>query len=489
MLISTYNVQPVVLCGGSGTRLWPLSRADFPKQFLSFNSEKSLFQAAAQRLSKLGEDNIIVSDTILVTAEEHRFLALEQLDQINIKTFAAILEPSSRNTAPALTLAALAATADGDDPILVVTPADQSVSDVNTFSGALKSAVRIANDGAIVTLGITPDRPEIRYGYIHTAKREGSFWHDVLSFVEKPGKKKAQEFLDTEGCFWNAGIFVLRASVWLKALSVFRPDILNAVSLSWNKKTEDRRLDMVFMRPSTLEFNAVPPVSIDYAVMERCPQSDFSVRMVKLDSEWSDLGTWDAISKILPKDEAGNASFGDVMTANTSNCVIHANSRLVALVGMTGVTVIETPDAVLIADENSGLSAKDIIANLELDQRDEAKRHRKVFRPWGWYDVVDSGDRFKVKRILVKPGASLSLQKHAHRDEHWVVVCGIAKVLNGDKTLYLKENDSTYIPRSTVHRLTNPGADPLEIIEVQSGDYLGEDDIVRLEDYYGRSEA
>ncbi len=488
------NLTPVILCGGSGTRLWPLSRAGFPKQFLSLTGQESLFQQAAQRLAGLGADDIRVAKPLIVTGEEHRFLAAEQLREVGIELGAALLEPVGRNTAPALTLAALAASAGGADPILVVTPADQTVSQTGAFTQAMQEAVREASSGSIVILGITPDRPETGYGYIKAASGGNGAsaaisLRAVQAFVEKPNAAKAQQYLSEGGYYWNAGMFVLRASVWLHALSVCRPDIASATAAAWQGNTQDQ----AFIRPGKAQFMAIPSESIDYAVMEPLTHesSDLSFRhslkMVPLEAGWSDLGAWDAVWKVLPKDGRGNAHMGDVLTTDSRNTLVHASSRLVTLVGVEDLIVIETSDAVLVAHKNRSQDVKHIVTQLQAAKREEQTLHRKVHRPWGWYDSIDEGGRFKVKRILVKPGASLSLQKHHHRAEHWIVVKGTAEITNGEKVLLLTENQSTYIPLGEIHRLANPGAIPLEIIEVQSGSYLGEDDIVRFEDDYGRT--
>ena len=404
------KVQPIILCGGSGTRLWPLSRAGFPKQFLCLTGADSLFQQAAKRLMGLGAESMQVADPLVVTGEDHRFLATEQLREIGVSPAAALLEPLARNTAPALTLAALAAVENGDDPVLVVTPADQTVADASTFNGTMHDAIRQAIEGAIVILGVTPDRPETGYGYIQAIVANTPTLV-VERFVEKPDAPTAQQYLEEGGYYWNAGMFVLKASVWLQAIESFRPDM---VATAWAQ----RSTDAAFVRPSKAEFAAIPSESIDYAVMERCPGSRFPIRMVPLDVGWSDLGAWDAVWSVLPKDPHGNAHVGDMLATDCRNTLVHATSRLVALVGVQNLMVVETPDA-----------------------------------------------------------------------EHWMVVNGTAEITCGDKKLLLTENQSTYIPLGELHRLANPGTIPLEIIEVQSGNYLGEDDIVRFEDHYGRSQS
>ena len=477
------NVIPVILCGGSGTRLWPLSRTGFPKQFLCLSGKESLFQQAALRLASLGNADIQVASPIIVTGEDHRFLASEQLREIGIELGCGILEPVGRNTAPALTLAALAALEGGTDPVLVVTPADQTVVNTDVFTSSMQQAVKEAASGSIVILGVTPDKPETGYGYIQIKDaEENADLYAVRRFVEKPDAITAQTYLNEGGYYWNAGMFVLKASVWLKALEEFRRDILLATQAAWDKRTADN----TFVRPGKAEFADIPPESVDYAALEYCPSSNFPIKMVPLDAGWNDLGAWDAVWNVLPKDEAGNAHLGDVLTSDSRNTLVHATSRLVGLVGVENLVVVETPDAVLVADKSRSQDVKHIVTQLQKTKREEHTLHRKIYRPWGWYDTIDEGVRFKVKRIQVKPKASLSLQKHHHRAEHWIVVTGTAEITNGDKVLTLTENQSTYIPLGEVHRLANPGAIPLEIIEVQSGSYLGEDDIVRFEDQYGR---
>jgi mannose-1-phosphate guanylyltransferase/mannose-6-phosphate isomerase len=485
------KVVPIILCGGSGTRLWPLSRSGFPKQFLCLTGADSLFQQAAQRLMGLTAPGVEVAQPIVVTGEEHRFLAAEQLREAGIAMGAALLEPVGRNTAPALTLAALAAMQNGQDPVLVVTPADQTVANPAAFTQAMHSAIAQAEQGSIVILGVTPTHPETGYGYIQATMQGVSAALPVQRFVEKPNLATAQQYLAEGGYYWNAGMFVLKASVWLKALEQFRPDILQATQQAWAARTADANPGTPFIRPGKAEFALIPAESIDYAVMEHCPGSNYPanqpISMVPLDAGWSDLGAWDAVWNVLPKDEHGNAHVGDVLHTGSRNTLVHATSRLVSLVGVSDLVVVETPDAVLVASKANSQDVKHIVSQLNAQKREEHTLHRKVHRPWGWYDSIDEGGRFKVKRIQVKPGASLSLQKHHHRAEHWIVVTGTAEITNGDKVLTLTENQSTYIPLGEVHRLANPGTIPLEIIEVQSGSYLGEDDIVRLEDTYGRN--
>jgi len=477
------DLQPVVMAGGSGTRLWPLSRAQFPKQFLVLQGNRSLFQQATQRLASLAAPDIRVAPTCVVGNEEHRFLVLEQLRELRQEGATLLLEPMGRNTAPAMALAALHAMRSGTDPVLAVTPADQTVVEEPAFTAALQRAVRLAADGAIVILGVQPDRPETGYGYIKATGQADSGML-VERFVEKPDLATANRYLAEGQYFWNSGMFVVRASVWLAALERCRADIAAATRAAW----ELRQVDASFVRPGREAFAAIPSESTDYAVMEPVAAAPgaFSLRMVPLSAGWNDLGAWDAVWQVSDKDAAGNASHGDALLRDSRNTLVHATSRLVGVVGMDDAVVVETPDAVLVIKRSRSQEVKQIVAELDRTGRSEQTLHRQVHRPWGWYDSIDSGERFQVKRIMVKPGASLSLQMHHHRAEHWIVVSGTAEVTCGDKVILLTENQSTYIPLGEKHRLANPGKVPLEIIEVQSGGYLGEDDIVRFEDTYGR---
>ena len=485
-MLQTLQVEPVIMAGGSGTRLWPLSRALYPKQFLALSGTQTLFQLAHLRLQALACEGIEVRQPCVVGNEEHRFLVLDQLRELKAQAASVLLEPAGRNTAPAVELAALQATAAGDDPIMVVTPADQIVSNAEAYTHALRTAIKAAAAGDIVILGITPDRPETGFGYIRCASLADDGAGAVQAFVEKPDLSTAESYLSEGGYYWNSGMFVMRASRWLAALTHFRPDIAQATQASFAARTTDT----VFVRPGKAEFLQVPSESVDYAVMEQCPkqpEAGFVVRMVPLDAGWSDLGAWDAVWQVSDQDAQGNVAQGDALIQDSRNTLVHATSRLVAAVGLDNVVVIETPDAVLVADRACSQDVKKIVATLSKAERSEGSLHRRVHRPWGWYDSIDHGPRFQVKRIMVKPKASLSLQMHHHRAEHWIVVSGTAEVTVGDKVVMLTENQSTYIPLGTVHRLVNPGTIPLEIIEVQSGSYLGEDDIVRFQDNYGRS--
>jgi mannose-1-phosphate guanylyltransferase/mannose-6-phosphate isomerase len=412
--------------------------------------------------------------------EEHRFMVLDQLRDMRAEPQAVILEPMGRNTAPAVTLAALQALEAGADPVLVVTPADQTVTDEAAFTAALRRAVAAAGDGAVVILGIAPDKPETGYGYI---RADGA---KVAQFVEKPDLATAQKYLAQGGYYWNAGMFVLKASVWMAALERFRPDIAGACRTAFAGRSTDAATDAAFVRPDKAAFAAVPSESVDYAVLEKCP-GVLDIRMEPLAAGWNDLGAWDAVWQVTPKDAAGNAQVGDAIVQDCRNTLVHATSRLVSVIGLDDVVVVETPDAVLVARRERSQDVKNVVNQLGREQRGEHALHRKVHRPWGWYDSIDQGPRDQVKRIMVKPGASLSLQMHHHRAEHWIVVTGTAEVTVGDKVILLAENQSTYIPLGEKHRLRNPGKVPLELIEVQSGSYLGEDDIVRFEDTYGRA--
>lgn len=478
-------IQPVVLSGGSGTRLWPLSREKYPKQLLSFVGQDSLLQATLRRLE--GIQGATCAPPLVVCNDEYRFVVAEQLRLMGLQG-RIVLEPTGRNTAPALTLAALAAQAGGEDPVLLVMPADHVVTEVAEFQDCVHRAARLAQAGAVVTFGITPDRPETGYGYIQAgaAVDEGGACA-IARFVEKPDRATAEGYLRQGGYSWNSGVFVLRASVWLNALRLCRPDILEACEAAWHKGASD----LSFVRVDAEAFAACPSDSIDYAVMERLAGAQAVAGLpqgvvLPLSAGWSDVGAWDALWQILPKDASGNVTQGRVMLQDCADTLAYSSGRLLACVGVQGLVVVETPDAVLVVDQRHTQDVKKIVDRLKREGCAEGMLHRKVYRPWGWYDGVDAGERFQVKRIMVKPGGKLSLQMHHHRAEHWVVVRGTARVTKGDEAFLLTENQSTYIPLGVTHRLENPGHVDLEMIEVQSGSYLGEDDIVRLGDVYGR---
>lgn len=477
------TLLPVVLSGGSGTRLWPLSREKYPKQLLPLIGEDSLLQATIRRIEGLA--GIRLEVPMVVCNEEYRFVIAEQLRLMD-KTGTILLEPVGRNTAPALTLAALAAIREGDDPILLVMPADHVILDTAAFQTVVRKGMALAAEGVVVTFGITPDSPETGFGYIQSgaAFGEGGACH-IARFVEKPELATAQAYLDDGSYLWNSGLFMLRASVWLAAIAVCRKDILAACHAAWDQGSVDGE----FLRVNEEAFTQCPSDSIDYAVMERIAAGDSvlpSGVVIPLAAGWSDVGTWDSLWQVLPKDDEGNVSQGDVLLHDCRNTLVMSGGRLVACVGVEDVVVVETPDAILVVHKNKTQDVKKIVDSLKREGRPEGQLHRKIFRPWGWYDGVDAGERFQVKRIVVKPGAALSLQMHHHRAEHWIVVRGTAQVMRGDTSYLVSENESTFIPLGTRHRLKNPGCVPLEMIEVQSGSYLGEDDIVRFEDVYGR---
>ena len=476
-------IQPVVLSGGSGTRLWPLSREKYPKQLLPLIGSDSLLQATVRRVEGIG--GVKIAAPMVVCNEEYRFVIAEQLRLMNTPG-TIVLEPFGRNTAPALTLAALAAVRDGDDPILLVMPSDHVILDTPAFQDVVRQGAALADAGAVVTFGITPDSPETGYGYIQAGAGFGDVGALAIArFVEKPDLATAQAYLDDGSYFWNSGLFMMRASVWLTALEICRNDILVACVAAWEQGSADGE----FLRVGKEAFAQCPKDSIDYAVMERLAASEGTLPpgvVLPLAAGWSDVGAWDALWEVLPKNDEGNVVQGDVVMVGCHNTLAMSDGRLLACLGVEDMIVVQTPDAVLVAHKSKTQEVKQIVDHLKREGRSEGLLHRKVFRPWGSYDGVDVGERFLVKRIIVKPGSCLSLQMHHHRAEHWIVVRGTAKVTRGDSTFLVSENESTFIPLGTHHRLENPGCIPLEMIEVQSGSYLGEDDIVRFEDVYGR---
>ncbi len=482
-------VQPVILAGGAGTRLWPLSREQYPKQLLNLVAEDTLLEATARRLQGVamlaGRSAGIEAPPMVVCGEEHRFAIAEMMKRAG-KAARIVAEPFGRNTAPALTMAALHAIAcagDAGDAMLVVSPADHAVADTDAFRLALAVAVRHADWGAIVTLGVRPVAPETGYGYIRTSRREQQGAYALERFVEKPHLELAKHYVASGDYWWNSGIFVVLASVWLRAVSVLQPDMYMQCLAAY--EGGEARGDV--FRMGRDPFEACPSDSIDYAVMEKLETlPDVAGMLVPLDAGWSDVGSWAAIWDIAAKDAAGNAARGRVLFDGATSCLAHSEGRLIACVGVQDVVVVETADAVLVVDKAHVQDVKNVVQRIRAEHGSEVVNHRKVRRPWGCYDAIDQGDRFQVKRIVVDPGESLSLQMHYHRAEHWVVVRGTARVTCGDVVSILSENQSTYIPIGTLHRLENPGKTPLEIIEVQSGTYLGEDDIVRFDDNYGR---
>nr|WP_256834875.1 mannose-1-phosphate guanylyltransferase/mannose-6-phosphate isomerase [Pseudomonas oleovorans] len=465
---------PIIMAGGSGSRLWPLSRQLNPKQFLSLvDTNISILQTTIQRLQGLD-----VASPKVICNEQHRFLVAEQLRQSGLERAEILLEPVARNTAPAIALAALQAVKDADDPILLVLAADHFIRDVSAFHACVKSALTLASMDKLVTFGVVPLHPETGYGYIERGEPLSAGGYAVKRFVEKPDLVTAQSYLANGSYFWNSGIFVFRASRYLQELERFHPEIMSAC-LSAMKGSER---DLHFTRVDRDAFTSCPDESIDYAVMERTSDAV----MVPLDAGWSDIGSWSALWEISAKDADGNVFKGDVLSEYTRDSYIHADHRLVATLGVEDLVVVETKDAVLVAHKSKAQHVKEIVERIKSDNRYEHFNHREVYRPWGMYDSVDCGVRYQVKRITVRPGGKLSVQMHHHRAEHWIVVSGTAKVTNGERSYLVTENQSTYIPIGQVHALENPGVIPLELIEVQSGSYLGEDDIVRIEDIYGR---
>jgi len=469
------TLYPVILSGGSGSRLWPLSREHYPKPLLSLVSEKTLLQETANRLDGIEG----LGDAVYVCNEEHRFLVAEQVAELGKKPATIILEPEGRNTAPALTLAALYLVQQDPDAMMVVMPADHVMTEPQQFVAAVKQGGVNAEQGALVTFGIVPESPETGYGYIkRDAEISGTSAFAVARFVEKPDLKTAEQYIDDGSYYWNSGIFLMRADRWLDEIDQYRPAIL----LACRKSVMQGKQDTDFFRVSKADFLASPSDSIDYAVMEN---TDRAV-VVPISAGWSDIGAWSALWSLCTQDADGNVMQGDVIAEDTRNSFLVAQHRCLATVGIDNVIVVETADAVLVACKDKAQDVKAIVSRLKESGREEHKVHRQVYRPWGSYEGIDAGPRFQVKRLSVKPGAQLSLQMHHHRAEHWVVVKGTAQVTCGDQVFMLHENESTYIPMGEKHRLENPGNIPLEVIEIQSGGYLGEDDIVRFEDVYNR---
>ncbi len=469
-------ILPVIMAGGTGSRLWPLSRELYPKQFLTVTGQQSMLQQTLARLSGIDHQA-----PLLICNEEHRFIAAEQLRLGGFKHGGIILEPVGRNTAPAIALAALQALAKSskdEEPILLILAADHLIENVAAFQASVAKALPYAEDNQLVTFGILPTAPETGYGYIKAGEKSGEAFF-VDQFVEKPSLAVAETYLKSGGYFWNSGMFMFKASRYIEELKKFRPDILQACE----KSMLETKSDMDFIRVSKTDFEQCPDDSVDYAVMEKSK----SVKMVPMNAGWSDVGSWSALWDVSHKDEDQNYTKGDVVTFDTTNSYIHAESKFMATVGIDNLVIVETKDAVLVASKDKVQNVKDVVKYLKSAGRTEHKIHREVFRPWGKYDSIDFGIRDQVKRITVKPGEKLSIQMHHHRSEHWIVVSGTAKVTNGDKTFLVAENESTYIPLGTIHALENPGKIPLEMIEVQTGGYLGEDDIVRFEDRYGRN--
>lgn len=466
------NILPVIMAGGSGTRLWPLSRGNYPKQFLALSGKQTMLQSTLSRLNGLTQ-----CPAMLICNEEHRFIVAEQIRNLGAKHSGIFLEPVGRNTAPAIALAAFKAIELGEDPVMLILAADHIIENIGAFQKSVNDAIELAKKDKLVTFGIVGNKPETGYGYIKRGIKLGTGFA-VDSFVEKPDITTAQQYIESGDYYWNSGMFLFKASRYLDELKTYRPEIYEACEKAMHNQSND--LD--FIRVDRDAFEICPDESIDYAVMEHT--SDAVV--VAMDAGWSDVGGFSALWEVSHKDINGNIFTGDVKAVDTKNTLVFGEDKLVATVGVEDLVIVNTKDAILVAHKDKSQQVKAIVQQLKDEQRSEAKLHREVYRPWGKYDSVDSGDRFQVKRITVKPGAKLSVQMHRHRAEHWIVVSGTAKVTNGDITTLLTENQSTYIPVGVVHALENPGKVPLELIEVQSGSYLGEDDIVRFEDKYGR---
>ena len=468
-------VMPVILSGGSGTRLWPYSRSLYPKQFLPLTSEQTMLQETVSRLLAFDSASVAIDPPLIVCNEEHRFMVAEQLRAIDVQSSDIILEPFGRNTAPAIALAALSQ----PEATLLVLPADHVIKNIPEFEKAAVIAKGQAEQGKLVAFGIVPTAPETGYGYVKAGVLTDKSVHSVDSFVEKPDKATAESYLAGGNYLWNSGMFMFKATRYLEELEAFNPDMVAACRdaiVGGSKDLDFKRLDVE-------AFKRCPDDSIDYAVMEKTQDAV----VVPLDAGWSDVGSWSALWEVSAKDSGGNVVKGDVLTKDTEECYIQSEHKLIATIGLEHTVIVETDDAIMVSHKDRVQDVKSIVGQLKANKRSESSLHRKVYRPWGYYDSIDFGERFQVKRIVVNPGAKLSLQMHHHRAEHWIVVQGTAHVRCGDQIMLLSENQSTYIPLGETHQLANPGKFPLEIIEVQSGSYLGEDDIVRLEDVYGRS--
>jgi len=469
------SIIPVILSGGSGTRLWPLSRNTYPKQFLNLLEDGSLFQATLGRTADLTSEPPVV-----VTNDQHRFLVAEQIRQCGIDNPTIILEPAGRNTAPAIAVAALKIMQDNSPPpLMLVLPADHNINDTAAFMNAVETGSSAASQGKLVTFGIVPDRPETGYGYIRADQKSDSEAVPVNQFVEKPDQEKAKSYLASGDYYWNSGMFLFRADAYLDELGKHNPEMLAACE----QAIKHSELDLDFFRLDKAAFESSPSDSIDYAVMEKTDKA----WVVPLEAGWSDVGSWSSLASLNQQNHHDNITHGDTLIKDSKNCMVYSDHRLVTAVGVDDLVIVETSDAVLVTTKERAQDVKAIVDHLKEDTRTEAVEHRKIYRPWGHYDSIDAGERFQVKRIVVNPGSELSLQKHHHRAEHWIIVSGTAEVTRDEDVLMLTENQSTYIPLGSVHRLANRGKIPLELIEVQSGSYLGEDDIVRLSDNYGRS--
>lgn len=468
------NITPVILSGGSGTRLWPLSRKHYPKQFINLvNENTSVFQDTILRLPN------IASDPIVVCNEDHRFLVAEQLRQLNVTPKDIILEPFGRNTAPAIALAAIKLTNKGLNPLMLVLPADHQIEDVSAFHESINTARILAEDNKFVTFGITPNKAKVDYGYIKADKRKKNHkHHKVISFSEKPDFETAEEFLKSKSYYWNSGMFMFKASTFISELEKFEPKIAQFCF----KSVEESQKDLDFTRIDKDSFDKCPNLSIDYALMEHTNKAI----VVPINVKWNDIGSWESMNNLKRLDKSGNSLTGDVVINDSKNMYIHSDHKLVAVCGVSDLLIVDTQDALMVTTKGNSNNIRNIVSSLQSENRQELDNHRKVYRPWGYFDLIDIGNGFQVKRILVKPGKKLSLQKHLHRAEHWVVVSGKANITCETKNYILNKNQSAFIPRGAIHRLENKEKSPLEIIEIQTGDYLGEDDIIRIEDDFSR---
>jgi mannose-1-phosphate guanylyltransferase len=471
------NIVPIILSGGKGTRLWPLSRSMRPKQFINLIGGESLFQTTINRVKCIDG----ITDPIVVCNEEHRFMVAEQLQELDSGHNAIILEPAGRNTAPAIASAAykLSLIDNDEDVCMLVLPADHIIEDSSALSVAVASALESAKNGRFVTFGISPDKPATGYGYLKVSNSEAdSVVKNVDAFIEKPNLATATEYVNSGNYFWNGGMFLMKVSTFLEELEAAEPEMCRAIKAS----VSAAQIDLDFFRLEQTEYEKSPNISVDYALMEKSSR----VSMVELNAGWNDIGSWSSLWEAGAKDESGNVTKGDVMLEAVKNCYVHSESRLLSAIGVKDLIIVETHDGIMVSSKKHDQDIKQIVARLQKEGRTESELHRKAFRPWGNYDCLDKGERFQVKRIMVKPGQCTSMQKHFQRAEHWIVVSGTAEVTCGDKIFLLKENESTFIPLGAQHRLKNPGKTDLELIEVQSGAYLGEDDIVRINDEYGR---
>ena len=485
-IMKKMKVQPVIMCGGSGKRLWPLSRTDHPKQYISLFGKESLFQQTYKRLQGLKIDDMIVQPALFVLGAAHYDLAISQLQEITDDESTLILEATGKNTAPALTLGALASIEKHEESILVVLPADHAIADESEFKRVLSEAIAAATNGAVVVMGITPKNAATGYGYIQTRRETSEKNYKVVSFVEKPDEILAEKYVAEGNYYWNAGIFIVKSDIWLKLIREFRPDIRESVEAAWKSRLTRLSRGNLCITFSDDIFQDIPSESIDYAVMEKLSSRGFDLKMIPLDAGWDDLGNWEAIWRVLPKDKFKNAIFGKTSIRDAENNLVYSTDRLIAVTGVEGLVVIETKDSILIAKKDGSEKIKQIVEEIAVLNKDLVNKQNKVYRPWGEYEEINWGENYKVKKISVNPGASLSLQLHNKRSEHWIVIKGTPTVTCGSEVKQLTENQTIFIPQGVKHRLQNKTDRKIEIIEMQYGSYLEEDDIVRFEDQYGR---